>query len=331
MAKINVMAYTSKNPEKQAIFRAMMEESDVLRGRVELVMPANDEEALKALPEAEVLLCYRFPPEWLEHARNLRWMHVGWAGIDHVLTPELARSKIRITNARGIHAEVQSDYIIGMMIMWSRKLLWAERFRRDKRWLEWRKPMVLQGFPLRNRVLLIIGVGAIGSAVARKAMAFQMQVYGVKRKVEPEDQSPYFSKLVTPDHLEELVGQADFVVPLVPLTSETRGFFDWEFFSRMKPSAFFINTSRGKAVDEPALVRALQEQRIAGAALDVFDTEPLPEDSPLWEMENVILTPHIGGNYPEYTMDVYEQFIPNLERYVRGDPLLNEANKQLGY
>jgi D-2-hydroxyacid dehydrogenase (NADP+) len=331
MAPMPVLAFTSKNPEKQAKFRAMVEESGVLRDKVDLIISSSEEEALAALPEVEVFLCYRFPPEWLPKAKKLKWLHVGWAGMDHVLTPELLKSNIRLTNARGIHVDVQSDCLIGLMVMWSRKLLWADRFRRDRMWQEWRKPMVMQGFPLKGRVLLIIGLGAIGKTLAKKANGMEMAVHGIKRHAEAGNQFQYVRKMWEPRDLNEALGQVDFVVPLVPLTPETRGMFGRELFQKMKPTAFFINTSRGQVVDERALIYALEEKWIAGAALDVFQEEPLPQDSPLWDMDNVILTPHIGGNYPEYTMDVYRQFVVNLENYVRGEPLDNEVNKELWY
>jgi phosphoglycerate dehydrogenase-like enzyme len=216
-------------------------------------------------------------------------------------------------------------------VMWSRKLMWAERFRKDERWLDWRKPMVLQSFALKNKVILIVGLGAIGKVLAKKASGMGMVVHAMKRQLNPEDSFPFVAKMWNMEDFKKALGLADFVVPLVPIAVDTIGMFSSEEFRSMKPTALFINTSRGKVVDEDALIQALRERQIAGAALDVFQKEPLPEDSPLWEMENVILTPHIGGNYPEYTMDVYEQFIPNLERYVRGDPLMNEANKELGY
>jgi phosphoglycerate dehydrogenase-like enzyme len=331
MAKITVLAFTSMNPQKQVEFRKMVEESDYLKNRVELTIASNDEEALKALPDAEVFLCYRFPPDWLPLAKKLKWMHVGWAGIDHVLTPELVKSSVRITNARGIHAEVQSDYIIGAMVMWSRRLLWAERFRQERRWSDYRKPMILEGFALKKKVLLIIGFGAIGKVLARKAAAMGMIIHAVKRHPRPEEALPCTIRLWTIPELDVALPQADFVTLLIPFTPQNRGFFGHDKFLKMKPTAFFMNTSRGLVVDEAALIQALQEKRIAGAALDVFQNEPLPDDSPLWDFDNVILTPHIGGNYPEYTMDAYEQFVANLERYVRGDLLLNEANKELGY
>ena len=331
MATITVLAFTSKNPQKQAQFRKMVEESDILKYRVELTIVSTEEEAMKALPDAEVFLCYRFPPDWLPEAKRLKWMHVGWAGIDHVLTPELVKSSIRITNARGIHAEVQSDYIIGAMIMWSRRLLWAERFRQERRWVDYRKPMILKGFPLKKKVLLIIGFGAIGKVLAKKAAAMGMIVHAVKRHPRPEEALPCTIKLWTIPELDIALPQADFVTLLIPFTPQNSGFFGHDKFLKMKPTAFFINTSRGLVVDEAALIEVLREKLIAGAALDVFQTEPLPENSPLWGLENVVLTPHIGGNYPEYTIDAYEQFVANLERYVQGDSLMNEANKELGY
>jgi len=329
--KTLVLAYTSKNVQKQHLFRAMIEDSALLSERVDLVIASTEEEAAAALPDAHVFLCYRFPLDWLPKAKNLRWIHVGGAGVDHLLTPEFVKSDIRITNARGVHVEVQSDYILGTMLMWSRKLLWVERFRQDKRWMEWKKPMIMGGQALKDQVLLIVGLGAIGKTLARKAAGLGMVVHGVKLHIDPGVHFSGVSKLWKSEELHEALEQADFVTSLVPYTLETNQIFGREAFRKMKSSAFFVNSSRGKVVDEHALIQALQEHWIAGAALDVFENEPLPENSPLWDLENVILTPHIGGNYEQYTMDVYRQFVANLERYVRGEPLLNEIDKQLGY
>ncbi len=330
-SKISVLAFTSKNPTKQARFMEMIHDSELLTKSAEITNAKSEEEALQALPNAEVLLCYEFPPEWLPHTTKLKWMHVGWAGIDHVLTPELANTDIILTNARGIHVEVQSDYIIGAMILWSRKLMWADRFKQERKWHEWRKPMVVQGFPLKDRILLIVGLGAIGRLVAQKAHAMGMQVHAIKRSQIEDEEFPYITKLWKTNQLNEALSHADMVVPLVPYTEETHGMIDAEFFCQMKPTAFFINTSRGKVVNQEDLIRVLQEERIAGAVLDVYEEEPLPVESPLWEMDNVVLTPHIAGNYPEYTMDVYTQFVENLERYVKGEPLMNVVDKHLGY
>jgi D-2-hydroxyacid dehydrogenase (NADP+) len=329
--KITVLAFTSKNRQKQQQFREMVEGSDILARRINLIIVSSDEEALKSLPQAEVFLCYRFPADWLPIAKQLKWIHVGAAGVNHILTPELVRSTIRITNARGIHVDVQSDYIIGTMIMWSRKLLYAERMRADKRWRDWKSPMVMGSFALRKQILLIVGLGAIGKTLATKAACLGMIVHGIKRRIHPEEHFPDVAELWRPEQLHETLGQADFVTSLVPYTPETHHMFGEAEFRRMKSSAFFVNTSRGKVVDETALVTALRENVIAGAALDVFEEEPLPEESPLWDLENVILTPHIGGNYERYTLDVYAQFVENLKRYVRGDPLFNEVDKRLGY
>jgi phosphoglycerate dehydrogenase-like enzyme len=331
LKKIIVLAFTSKNQQKQQQFREMVEESDILRNRIDLTIVSSEEEALAYLSGAEVYLCYRFPSDWLPKAENLKWIHAGAAGVNHILTPELVRSSLRITNARGIHVDVQSDYIIGAMITWSRKLLYAERMRADRQWRDWKSPMIVGSFALKNQVLLIVGLGAIGKTLAKKAFCLGMIVHGIKRQIHPDEYFPDVVKMWNPKHLDEALGQADFVTSLVPYTTETHHMFGEAEFRRMKSSAFFVNTSRGKVVDEAALVAALRENVIAGAALDVFEEEPLPEESPLWDLENVILTPHIGGNYERYTLDVYEQFVANLERYVRGDSLFNEVDKQLGY
>ncbi len=330
-SSISVLAYTSKNPKKQARFMEMIRASEILKDRIEITNANSEEEALQVLPGAEVLLCYEFPPDWLPHAAKLKWMHVGWAGIDHVLTPELAGTNIILTNARGIHVEVQSDYIIGAMILWSRKLMWADRFKRERKWFEWRKPMVVQGFPLKDRILLIVGLGAIGRAVAQKAHAMGMRVHAIKRSPIEDEKFPYIAKWWKTDQLHEALSHADMVAPLVPYTKETHGMIDAEFFHHMKPTAFFINTSRGKVVNQGDLIQVLQEKSITGAMLDVYEDEPLPLESPLWELDNVVLTPHIAGNFPEYTMDAFAQFVENLERYVKGEPLLNVVDKQLGY
>ena len=176
---------------------------------------------------------------------------------------------------------------------------------------------------------VICGVGAIGREVARLLGAVGVEVSGVGRKARSGD--PDFGEIHTLDAAADAIAAADWVVGVMPLTSETTGYFNERFFARMNPDARFINIGRGQSVDEPSLIAALKNGQIAGAMLDVFCTEPLPQDDPMWDAPNLVISPHMSGDYAEYHADMTQQFLANLKRYKAGEPLTNLVDKSLGF
>ena len=253
---------------------------------------------------------------------NLRWVHTISAGVDHVLFPELASSDTVLTNASGVFNVPIAETVLTYMLAVVKRL---PEFLEQQRAHRWHK-LGLQ--ELRGRTVGILGLGDIGTEVARLCRAFGMHVLGMRRHPRP---SEHADEVLPPDRLHDLLSRSDFVVITLPLTSETRGLIGRAELAAMKPDGWLINIARGAIVDEEALLEALRERRIGGACLDVFAEEPLPEDSPFWDLPNVIITPHNSWSSPHIQEREIELFLENLRRYVSGEPLLNVVDKQAGY
>ena len=299
---------------------------------VELLVTEERDEIEAALPQIEIA-ARRFPHDLIPRAPSLRWMQQWGAGTDWLMRyPQVARVDFVLTNASGVHAIPISEHILSLLLAFGRQLDLAVRAQARG---EWRQPQGMDGdpgrpiFELAGKTMLLLGVGAIGARTAEVAAALGMRVWGVRR--DPTVAVPHVEAIHGPDRLLELLPEADFVVLTVPLTRETRGMIGEQELRAMKPSAYIVNIGRGSTIQQTALVRALQEGWIAGAGLDVFEPEPLPAESPLWEVENVILTAHYAGRTPHYEERAMTIFLDNLERYVGGKPLRNVVDKGLGY
>ncbi len=256
---------------------------------------------------------------------KLRWLQQTGAGADWLLrAPEIAASDLILTNASGVHAIPIAEHILALMFVLSRRM---HRFVKAQLSREWFRRGRLG--ELEGGTLGIVGLGAIGAKTAEKARGLGMRVLGLRRT--PAKGSPHVERMYGPDGLGELLAQSDWVAVAAALTPETQHLIGENELRQMKPSAYLINIARGSVIDESALIRALQEEWIAGAGLDVFEREPLPSDSPLWDMRNVVITPHFAGMTPHYSDRVIEIFCDNLRRYQRGEPLRNVVDKQLAY
>jgi len=278
------------------------------------------------LDDIEISVC-SFPTDLLSKAPNLRWHQAWGAGVEWVLRyPELAESELIITNASGVHPIPISEHIFGLMLAFARDLPNQIRNQGQNRWQGPRNSALCE---LAGKTMLLIGVGAIGERTAEIAASFGMKVIGIRRN--PEKSAPFIDTMVGSDALHQCLPQADFVVLTIPDTAETSSMIDEASLRSMKSSAYIINIGRGGTIDQDALIQALQEGWIGGAGLDVTDPEPLPEDSPLWGMENVIITAHYSGRTPHYTERALAIFLDNLERYVGGQALKNVVDKGLGY
>ncbi|NOZ08613.1 MAG: D-2-hydroxyacid dehydrogenase [FCB group bacterium] len=290
-----------------------------------------DESVLKReIPTLDVLVCYRVSREIFQLASSgLRWIHFGAAGIEHSLFPELLRSDVLITNARGIHKGPVSEYIIGAMLYFSKRFSDCENFKKDREWKQWE--IAARMVQLRGKTLGIIGYGAIGKELARKARAFDMEIVALKNRGVKQLKTLNPVILTGQEGLSRLLKLSDFIAVTCPLTPSTRGMLGRKELQLIKPSAVLINISRGAVVDESALIDALQGKHLAGAALDVFTREPLPADSPFFDLPNVLLSPHISGNFPEYQEEVARQFAQNLSRFQAGKRLLNIVDKKRQY
>ncbi len=259
--------------------------------------------------------------------KNLRWIQQWGAGADWLdRAPEADRAAFTLTSVSGVHAIPISEHIFSFLLAFARQL--PKAFR-DQQKHEWKHHGFNDVFELHGKTLLMVGVGAIGEQAARVSCAFGMRVIGVRRN--PEQPADCLAEIHAPEELPALLPQADFVVLTVPLTAETRGMIGERELRAMKPSAYLINIGRGPTVDQDALVRALRQGWIAGAGLDVADPEPLPPHSALWDMPNVIITAHYSGLTPRYNQRAIPIFLENLRRYLNGEPLQNEVDKELGY
>lgn len=317
-AKVVVMGASSEDPVPGL---------DTVADVVEVV-PAESEQAVAdALPAADVLFAWRprrqlLEPGW-SRAEDLRWIQSASAGVDGLLFPELVESDVVVTNARGVFDTAIAEYTLGLLLMFAKGFPGVLELQDRREWRH-RDTELLAG-----KRLLVAGAGPVGHAIGRVAKALGMVVRSVGRTARPGND--VFGVVYGADELADASGWADFVVDALPATLETERAFDEAVFIAMRPTARFVNVGRGRTVDEAALVRALEEGWIAGAALDVFEREPLPPESPLWDLPNVIVSPHASGNFAGWREAVVELFLQNLERYLTGRPLRNVVDKRRGY
>ena len=292
--------------------------------------PPDRAAAERLLPAADVVYGVLVNAENFHLARRLRWIHVSSAGVGSLLFPALAGSDVVLTNGRGLHAVSMAEHALGLMLAFARKLHLARDLQRERRWAQvelWTEPPPFG--QLSGGTLGLVGLGAVGSALAERAAALGLRVIAVRPHPAPDPRPAHEQWGLV--RLPELLERVDWVVLAAPHTGATRGLIGAAELARMRPGAVLVNLGRGALVDEPALVAALRAGRIGGAALDVVRGEPLSPDSPLWDLPNVILTPHIGGLGPGYWERAVEQFAANLERFLSGRPLLNVVDRQAGY
>ncbi len=297
---------------------------------VDITQAKSKEEFSALLPDAEVLYAWRLNSEQLAAARRLRWFHAGSSGVGSLLFEEMVAHPCIMTNSRGCATIPVAEHAVGMMILLSRKFLDCFRFQQQRQW--GRRELWDQHDEIRElsgATLGILGLGSIGLAVARRARGFDMRVIGVKRCGDEIPEG--VEKVYHLEQLPKVLEASDFLVVCLPLTEATYDLLDESSFRVMKPSAFIINVGRGKIVHEPSLITALQRGQIAGAALDVFHDEPLSQESQLYELDNVFITPHVSSVSPLYWERATDIFLENLQRYRSGKALRNIVEKGAGY
>lgn len=283
------------------------------------------------LREAEIVFTISLRPEQLAMARKLRWVYAATAAVHQFLFPEMVTSEVVLTNAREVHGPVVAEHVMALMFTLAKRIPQAVRLQQkgmwgqDEIWNHGPRPR-----ELAEATLGLIGLGSIGRAVARMAAALGMKVIAVREHADRERPAGV-ATVFPPAAMDELLGQSDYVVMAAPLTSSTRGMMNAERLRAMKPEGYLINVGRGLQVDERALADALRQRRIGGAALDVFAQEPLPADSPLWGLENLLITPHTGSLTEKLWERHYALFSGNLRRYLAGEPLLFMVDKWKGY
>jgi phosphoglycerate dehydrogenase-like enzyme len=288
----------------------------------------EEEEFLAMLGEAEVLYDFPHVQDLTEVAPKLRWVQGSMAGAGEVAkNAGLLETDVVVTTASGVYSGPLAEFAVMALLQHAKNL---DRLRRDKAEKVWRQPHT---DTLEGKTLCIVGMGNIGRAIAERARPFGMRIVGVKRTVHEDDVAwRHADELYTTDQLQEALGEADYVAVTLPGTPETRHLVDAEAIGAMKPGAYFVNVGRGTVVDEGALVEAIESGHLSGAALDVFEVEPLPEESPLWELEGVIISPHATDMVPDLINERQtDLFCENLRRYLAEEPLINVLDKRLLY
>jgi phosphoglycerate dehydrogenase-like enzyme len=302
----------------------------------------TSEAALRAVRGAELYFGLGLPRDVLRAAleppARLRWVHTGTAGVASLLHPELQQHGVVLTNSAGTHAEPMADTVLGMILHFARGIDFAVRAQQRAAWDLAPFEAVDSGIgELAGTTVGIIGFGGIGRAVARRAGALGMHVLASRRREpaagdEGGDGSDGGVKVLTGDDaLDRILVAADVVVITLPSTPATRGMIGARELRLMRPGAVLVNVARGDIIDEPALIDALQHGRLRGAGLDVFATEPLPQDSPFWRLPNVLITPHVSATTPHFWERQATLIMDNLDRYLHGRPLRNVVDPEAGY
>lgn len=286
----------------------------------------DDAAWMQSAPKANIILSKRWPAEAMKQTHALRWVQAGTAGVDHLLRSDLPGRGVTITNSSGAHGDPISELILAHMLAFATGLNTAIRAQGERRYIQ--KEVAQTKFELVGQTLCVIGLGDIGGALARKADALGMRVIGVRRSTQLV---PGVSQVFTTSQLSGALGQADHVALCLPLTNHTRHYIGADELKAMRPTAYIYNVGRGASIDESALVEALKNGVIAGAGLDVTDPEPVPQDSPLWQMPNVILSQHTSGTSPHNANRVTELFAANLARYLANEPLHQLIDPARGY
>jgi len=280
--------------------------------------------------DAEVFIGWRLQPEEFTAAVQLKWIHAPTAAVHQLMFPDLVASRVLVTSSTGVHGPVVAEHAIAVILALAKRLPQAMRYQAQHRWSQeqlWRehpRPREVAG-----ATVAVIGMGHIGREFAPRAKALGMKVLAVREN--PAKGTEGADAVFAAGQIDEVLTQADYVLLCPPVTPATERMINQARLEKMKPDAYLINVSRGDLIDEPALLRALEERRIAGAALDVFDHEPLPENSPFWSLDNLLITPHTAAVTEKLWERHFQLIAENLRRYLSGRPLLNLVDKKRGY
>lgn len=321
--KNTILVLAHPNEPQLAALEKLRAEANIITG--------NSVEAFRqAAPDATVIFNWSGSLELLKGVfgvcPNLRWVHSRSAGLDRTLFPELVERPVPLTNGSGVFSPSLGEFVLGAILYFAKDF---RRMVRNQMAGVWEAFDVM---PALGQTVGIVGYGDIGRAVALRVRPLGMKVLGVKRHASPSPAAdPLVEQMYSPDRRIEMISRCDYVVAAAPLTPETRGMIAEPEFAAMKPAAVVINVGRGPVIREEALVSALSQRRIKGAALDVFDHEPLPEGHPFYKLENVLLSPHCADHTPDWLDRAMQFFIEQFERFQKGEPLMNVVDKKLGY
>ncbi|MCC6426836.1 MAG: D-2-hydroxyacid dehydrogenase [Phycisphaerales bacterium] len=294
---------------------------------VQFVGAGSTEEIIREIADADAYFGNPSREAYLA-AKQLRWIHAPGAGIEFIQhVPELVDSAVQLTNTRGAHAQTIAEHTFAMLLTLTRNLRFFDHAKGCHTWL--REDGYRNVVGIAGKTMVIVGYGNVGRAIGRRAAGFELKVHAVYAQEVPIDASAQSVSRV--DQLDHRLRDADILVIATPITPETRGMIGEEQIRLLRTGGYLLAVSRGGIVDEPALIRALSDGHLAGAGLDVTETEPLPPDDPLWNAPNLIITPHVSGGSQLSTELMWSIFFENIGHFVKGEPLKNLTNKRLGY
>jgi phosphoglycerate dehydrogenase-like enzyme len=299
--------------------------------QLEVVQLSDFEQVEGQIRDAEIVMTWSLRPEQFNAATKLRWIHSPAAAVHQLMFPELIKSDVILTNGREVHGATVAEHVIALVFALAKKLPLSMRCQEKH---AWGQNQVWESQPQPREVagatLGLIGIGSIGTEVAKRSSALGMRVIAVRNRVEAE-KPDNVEQVYASSQVDSMLSQSDYVVLAAPLTSSTTGMINAARLASMKPDGYLINVSRGQLVDQSALAEALRSRKIAGAALDVFEKEPLPPESPLWDLENLLITPHTAGFTEKLWDKHYAFFTQNLRRYLSHQPLIAVVDKSKGY
>ncbi|AGB40837.1 phosphoglycerate dehydrogenase-like oxidoreductase [Halobacteroides halobius DSM 5150] len=285
---------------------------------------AYDNVSVEMLNRADIIFGWPTEEE-LQEAKNLQWLHLPSAGVDEYANQDLYHSSdIIVTNSSGVYGLPIAEHVFSLILAFNRNL---PHYLKQKQKKEWHRKETRKD--LWESTIGILGLGDLGSKVAKRAKAWEMKVVAVNRTIK--EAPDYIDCLYDPTGIDQLLAQSDYIVLALPQTEETKGIISTAELKQMKEDAFLVNVGRGSLIDQPALIKALKKEWIAGAGLDVTTPEPLPKDNPLWELSNVILTPHYSGNSPTNYQRLFNIFSKNLRHYITEESLENVVDFKAGY
>jgi D-2-hydroxyacid dehydrogenase (NADP+) len=323
---------TDRPPLRKIVF--MNEHEDDHHARLREAFPdvtmvfAPGDDLVTAVPDAQLVVGGPVPDDVVAAAESLVWLHVPYAGVERVITPALASRGVVITNSRGVSAPNMAEHVIALMLALGRALPTFFQQQEKHVWRDWQDRPTF--FELTGQTAVLLGIGAIGQAIATRLRGFGMEIIGARRHASG-DANPGFDQIVPFSELANVLPRADHVVSSLPMTHATAGIVSEAMIASMKPGAYFYNVGRGGTVDQDALIAALQSGHLAGAGLDVTSPEPLPADSDLWDLPNVIITAHTSGTSPKAAARAYDVLAENIRRYQDGRELFNVVDTEWGY
>jgi phosphoglycerate dehydrogenase-like enzyme len=290
----------------------------------------NETDALREVEDVDAALSSHLSAEMVKRARRLRWVHSTAAAVNILPLNELATRQIFVTNSRGIQAIAMAEHVMGGLLVLARRLDLTLAAQRERRWIQNELTGDAWPWKLHGRSMTIVGLGTIGVEVAKRAHAFGLRVTAVRRRHD-QPKPDFCDRVLGTDQLDDALRGCDVLVLAAPAVPDTDRLISAARFALLNRGAVVINVARGRIVDQAALVQALQDGQLGGAILDVFDREPLPPASPLWDLPNVIITPHCSGIRRDHWDDAIDLFSENLRRFQRGEPLLNLVDTLAGY